>query len=634
MKNDSPFTLRRFEYERTHLYYLPVEIFRVLEGRKSVFLIGSRGTGKTTLLTALKWEEQRKNSNLAEVLRKIDADKSYIGLYIKMPSTLASVFDRWLPNMPSELRASIFSLYIDLIWLQSLLESISQMLIDKQLDAAPSKEQKRAQTILDRYPELINDTKLKAPFSFKRFASLVYEKRRTLEKWALAGVEPDTKELHTLFPLGQIGQLGQAIASDLAQFCEQYDKARRQWHFKICLDESECLSTFQRRTLHTVVRLVATPVSYVVSYVREMEDMTSTFIKGMSLQDADRELIQLDSMDDKVFSELAEGVATVRIQNILGDTAQKFDTKGLLGALDINELLLGILQASAAPEAKRILTLAEQLSRSEFYADITGDHGAPPIYQAYIIDRLQLELPAPNSEHWERRKQNSAEIRKRMVAAYLCLCKDLKTRPKYASADMLLQMSDKCIRDYLNQMDSIFTEVDVPLPDFCERRVPIDTQNVALYKASTRKKEALPGSEVGSPIETGRLIDGLGSLTARLQTSENKSLRSSEKGRFVVDTSLKSQRSDDAIRLIKEASEAGFLKAEPMTDRFLRFRMHCSLAAAYGFSYRGAYYDSPLEIEDLVMIYQQPDSEVRGKLVVVLGDKLLQEPPSLFGGEA
>jgi len=634
MKDESPFTLRRFEYERRHLYYLPNPIFKTLEGEKSVFLIGSRGTGKTTLLTALSWEERLRNAELTAVLSQMGADQNCIGIYIKMPETLAGAFDTWIPAFPLELRASVFCLYIDLIWLQSLMEAVAQMLVEKRLDAPPSKERKLTQRVLDRYKELNADARQTGPFSFKRFASLLYEKRRTMEKWALTAAEPEKERLSRAFPLTQIGSFGRDTENELAMFCEDCDQLRHKWHFKICLDESECLSPFQQRALHTAIRLAHAPVSYVVSYVSMMEDMSNTFIKGMSLQEADRELIELDSMNDRVFSDLAEGVATVRIRNSpTGEAIPTFDTRALLGDLDINELLNSILQISAAPEAKAILALAERLSKSPFYIDTCEQSSTLPIYQAYIIDRLALELPAPNSPHWQRRKQDSAEIRKRMVAAYLCLCKELKTRPKYASAEMLFQMSDKCIRDYLNQMDSLFSEANLPLAEFCKRRLTTDQQNAALREASRRKKDSLPKSEVGSPVETGRLIDALGSLTARLQTTEVKSLRASEKGNFVVDTSRQPPEQGEALRILKEASEAGFFKTETPNERRVRFRMHCSLAPAYGFSYRGAYYDCPLGIREIVAIYHEPDSEARQQLVLSIGDRLLQDSPTLFGAK-
>ena len=149
-------------------------------------------------------------------------------------------------------------------------------------------------------------------------------------------------------------------------------------------------------------------------------------------------------------------------------------------------------------------------------------------------------------------------------------------------------MSDKCIRDYLNQMDAIFGQANLSVPQFCKSLIDTDTQDSALHAASIRKKDAIPRSEVGSPLETLRLIDALGQLTNRIQTTtaREKSLRSSELGLFLVDVSRKSPETLEALRLLKEASEAGFLKIRKLTDKVLQFRVHCSLAPSFGFLWR------------------------------------------------
>ena len=67
MINKSPFTLHRFEHQQEQLisYLLLVSL---LEQPKSLFIIGSRGTGKTTLLQALNWREQLFNEALQRKL--------------------------------------------------------------------------------------------------------------------------------------------------------------------------------------------------------------------------------------------------------------------------------------------------------------------------------------------------------------------------------------------------------------------------------------------------------------------------------------------------------------------------------------------------------------------------------------
>jgi hypothetical protein len=464
-----------------------------------------------------------------------------------------------------------------------------------------------------------------------------------LERWCFSKTEPSTELISKVLPIAQVGALGRCVASEIERFMQRHSQHKDlDWHVKVCLDEAECLSASQQQALNTMVRLLESELSFVVSYVRAA-DVTTTLTPNISLQEADRDLMILDDMSDSEFEELAEGVATVRLNRFVKDTPQ-FHTRELLGSLDINEILSSILQTSASPEAKRVLRVAEELAQTPYYLDAKGGEGSRtnslPIYEAYLIDRLSLQTPSPDSAQWEKRRQHSAEIRKRMVSAYLCLCKELKTNVKYASADMLFQMSDKCIRDYLNQVDSLFQEVRKPVADFCNTRISIDQQNSALSAASGRKKDAIPRSEVGSPAETLRLIDALGRLTGRLQTttSQHRSLRSSELGIFVLDKAplvQEEEESRDALRLIVEAAEAGFLKIVGQKNGSLRFRVHCSLAAAYEFSYRGAYYNCPIRMHDVIAFYREQDDDAREKKILTTANYLLQQSSTLplFEGE-
>ena len=58
-------------------------------------------------------------------------------------------------------------------------------------------------------------------------------------------------------------------------------------------------------------------------------------------------------------------------------------------------------------------------------------------------------------------------------------------------------------------------------------------------------------------------------------------------------------RSKGLPRLVEEAAEAGFLRVLDSDPGLLKFRVHTSLAASFGFSYRGAYYECPVSVQDL-----------------------------------
>jgi hypothetical protein len=115
-------------------------------------------------------------------------------------------------------------------------------------------------------------------------------------------------------------------------------------------------------------------------------------------------------------------------------------------------------------------------------------------------------------------------------------------------------------------------------------------------------------------------VDGLGELTAELQSrcKSTTALKSSERGVFTLALSSVPNEAHQLIRLIAEVAEAGYIKILTY-EKSLEFRMHCSLAARYGFSYRGAYYKVNLQYRDLIdIIGCRADHKERSALIARL----------------
>ena len=87
-QKQNPFSQNRFEHENKHLYYLPEEIYNKIEQPKPVYLIGTRGTGKTTLLKSMSWDERASNIFLQQALNNETFKKRYLGIYIKFAGTI------------------------------------------------------------------------------------------------------------------------------------------------------------------------------------------------------------------------------------------------------------------------------------------------------------------------------------------------------------------------------------------------------------------------------------------------------------------------------------------------------------------------------------------------------------------
>ena len=614
MTNKSPFNLNRFELEDSHIYFLPANIFPALQSRKSAVLRGSRGTGKTTLLRALNWSEQISNPSLLQALGGDFQSRACMGLYLKLTLAPVAPFSRWLTESP-DLQSFVFSTYLDFLWIEPLCEALAALANRRILRASIRSESEACATFLDRHPELVPERELTGRQSFLAISELTRKRRLELETLARTRTQLSKEEIAKRFPLRHYGAIGRAAAQMAVRFCADHSGLSEPWHVKVCFDEAECLDGLQQKVLNTAVRLTDSSLSYVMAFAGTMAEPVATHIPGISLQRADREFIDLDpaGLDadqlDGDFITLAEGVCKARIRLESPAAAQIFSTASLLGTLDINSLLLSILRSSESPTATAFLQKAEELRTT--YAEqwqVTRQAGSPPIYQAYLIERLGLSNPS-SADPRERRRQDSAELRKKMVAAYLCLCAELGVSPRYAYEEMLVQASDRCLRDFLWQMDEIYQRSAASIDQFCGARVAIEVQDAAMKAAAQKKRAYVELAGIATPTETLRLIEALGRLTARLQatTVGERGLRSTERGVFRVDVS-NTPRTDSTLKVVTEAAEAGFIKIIELTPQ-LRFRVHCSLAANYGFSYRGAYYDTPLRLSDLTNLISQPDEK-------------------------
>ena len=589
----SPFSEGRFEHEANHFYYLPKSCFPKLEQPHPTYLIGSRGTGKTTLMKSLHWYERLENVTLRRQLNDQPFSAKFIGNYLKLPTIQLKCFDFWLEDTDEATYGNVFGLYLDLICIELISHSISELLARGELRIPPTYETQAVQTWLSDYQCYECFMGQDAPRSVSQFRSRIRQIRRALERNAIQRVSVEIT--FDMFPAEQIGSLARSLSKKMAEFCKRDEKSHEQpWYFKVCMDEGESLNPLQQRIINTAIRLSEWPLFYIVSYVRSPDDMITTLIPQLTLQKADREVIRLDNFDAVCFQELAEGVATVRCQEELQDPSVTFNTQQILGSLSINRLIKMILKSSENPKAKQLLEKAEKESKK------CSEATEIPIYETYLAEKL--ELPDSPKKRSEKRRQESIQYRKKMVAAYLSICHEYKVKSVlYASADMVLSISDNCVRDFLSQLDHLFIESGHNLPRFLKGEIKWDVQARAFRKASETKRDSIPDSGVLSPVEIGRIVKALARITATIQSSseDNRHLRSTERGLFQLSSKEhEAEELSQANELIQDAADAGFLHVKGHANEIKSFCVHASLSPAYGFSYRGAYYPVNIDLTD------------------------------------
>lgn len=632
MNHNSPFSDARYEPELMTYFFLPgrdfIFDFSKFQIPQSTYLFGSRGTGKTTLLHALdaKRRMDKRDNSLRDALTEFPESPPILGFYMKVSDSSFSLLNSYLEKhcQHDDTYLNLFSLYLDLIWLPNLLKVLHQKSIENELPISVENERNYLQAIIDE-DETIRTIVCKhgAP-TFLSTARALREMSRSFNaKISFPDEQIRVDEPYLRF---EVGELGHAFCDKLDILLEKTQLDRQGWIIKVLVDEAENLTEKERTALNTIVRCARSPISYTIAYVSHPDSINTseTFREQLRSDAHDAQIIlsfyNLEPDDehtlrlDKQFKYYVEGVIKARLRYRFNLNID-FSTEALLGKLDINDLLTRILSDSESPAAQRLIESAKQLKEDGLFSKEVS----LPIYQAFLFDN-NAASKGNLLKDGERRRQESQEIRKKMVAAYLAICKEYRKEPSgplYASSDMLLQMSDNCIRDYLRQMDAIFQEVDKTPKEFISMSIDVAVQNRALNDASKKKRKSLKSRDLPHPDVINQFVNGLARITVDIQTSDTieKLLRSTERGIFVVDISGDSKRTNNIVKLVNQAADYGFLIIKKRTNSMLAFRVHCSLSAAFGFSYRGAYYTIPISIDVLhrMAFGRQEESELTVK---------------------
>ncbi len=620
---NSPFSLGRFEHDSRykHAYFLPTKLVEKLASGVPTYLIGGRGTGKTTLLKAFEWRERLHNQFLRQALKNAPFSDGIIGIYAKVSEHNLKTFQSWFSGMAADQSATIFGLYLDLMWLEDFFIAVSELGISGDLTWDVRSERSFMAALSNTH--IGERLGAKANISFLDFSRNLQDMRFSIRQAAL--VRQPSEEFFRQFLTANPGEAGQTVATLFAEHVGSAGLGGIAPRIRVLLDEADALTEPQHQIVNTVIRLAKSPLSYIFSSIKRFRDVTTTTIPNMSVQRDDCQVVPLEvSRQRAEFKKLAEGVAAVRLQKAGYTLSGPVDLDRWFGTSTINKILHEQLNESLSSDAKRLLSAAQQTGRlpyfgagntiplkdsddEEEFADETATEPAWdstwPIYQTHLIRRLNLEVPPADAPHHVRR-QKYAEVRKRMVAAYLDICASLNLRPRYAGAGMVIALADSSVRDFLLQLNELYIEAGGNLDCLTSGKLTIREQDAALHRASGQKISSLPQGVRLPHEKVVKYVDAFGFLTRELQSgsADSSHLLSNERGNFQLPKAAAGDGLDEAREVIQECVATGYFSAAESTDGLNTFRVNKILAPYYGFSYRGAYSSVPLKSEHLRLI--------------------------------
>lgn len=633
--DENPFHVNRWEDEREHLFWLP-PVFDALEKNRCVFLIGTRGAGKTTLLKAFDWKERIFNKSLKRQIQNVRNEgvfaKRYIGIYMDLGKQY--VLDSFYLHLSSENlsskeieynRGQRFSQYIEYLAAYNLTEGIDKLRTEGYICFTPEQELETVAAIFQMRPELKS-------FLSTNYGVLILEDvknslKRIYEHIWNDSVKGSTKNDRIDLPYLPIGQALGELSEALLGLCGEKDE---KWIVKVCIDSIENLVAYQQKALNTLVASQKEHTTFVFASTHENIDHDSTFIPDHPLTHDDREIFNLDKYyrTNRNFEEFIAGVTKLRFEKILGDLSSEVDLKKILGDYTINELLDYEFNKTISPKFLefREYVMGPFLNQWTLL-NKTGSQ-IPPYTQAYVTQMLKISLEKYLENKYDFEVLSKSCYQKTKVMAMLCLLYDSKSsgrsrRIPYAGYNMIVNMSENNIRDFLRQLSQIYEMAPYKGEKFLKTVVSIDVQKIAIRSASEKKYNEIE-SESSYATDINNLILFLGDLTHYLHTSGIESLLCPERGIFVIDytkiqNGIKRKYLQDIIRrasVIKYYIKVENTKVDPSSKEISlqKFHLHRLFAPYFIFSYRrpdsGPRYEISLDPNVLVEICENSEMDL------------------------
>ncbi|MBX5146683.1 ORC-CDC6 family AAA ATPase [Rhizobium lentis] len=633
----NPFGPNRIEYESRPVLWFSKKSSDISKAKKPVFVSGTRGSGKTSILRSLSTIHILEDANLAKQVGTLE----WYGVFFQLNETFSPLIDNAvLTLIPEPMKLDpeavrnrqfvIFSHYLELKIIERLLETVSALRREGQLGYSATVDRDVAFEIHREALHFLEIVGRQDFFGLEELRALV---SRYIDRCFNAFFTGSQKARELFFgtdPGTLINKVVKAIAPLISGPSFSRDHPLQ---FKIMIDDCEALTPIQQQFLNTIVRKTRGEVKWVLAFIGGIYDTIRTVIPGQSLSSADRDVENLDSASDAEFAALCQNVASLRLFYALPDSLKgelrrsdplsAFSLKSRLGKVSVNQIIERVIETGSSDGRQRLIRLADE-AREFFEFNISkAEKGQFPLNAKArpYVEGLALAQLGPETRRRPDRDIDASALR-RIIArkqgwGFLEACRILRLHEyPYVGHQMIIQLSDLCIRDFLDIMGEIYVqEVSGGSPKRLlqfintDHAVPFEKQRVAVTTASEKKLQGLQSLSQPFEEESVRMVRALGRLTSRLQTDviEKQMAATTERGLFrinraemraiansldplgtKIDEVLKRAEKDGFIR---EVSEAGTLESSENNAEAneITVRLHRRFAPHFQFSYRGPY---------------------------------------------
>ena len=560
----NPFQPTKFEWEKRPVIYLSKRAKKLAKTKKPVYISGSRGTGKTTILKSLSTKQICQDNLLRS---QYGASRfTWFGQYIQFNNSFQPKTERIVDAVApilgtDDIEYRVFCAYFELTVLKQFLNDIV-FFQDIDFLHFKAKTEKIACQELQSYFAQLDIAKDVVVCDFVDARRLV----RTLQtEFLKSGANFNAQlvsDIISLFSPGEIIRFIKEFALEAVQ--SRYFRRNAEIDFFMLVDDCEMLSDKQQVALNTYIRNTEGVAKWVISYLSGRYNTTQTYLRNTTLTKDDRGLLPLNDMSEKDFKEFCEHVTNLRLNKFLEKlsgpnsaprNAEPFSFERKFGAFSYNFLIGEVIRAS---QNRKLLNFKSHVMSTKgdlaanikvkWHSRFSCTKDKVPYIEHIVMEALGINLrDYPDGEHQETLAKT---IDGKQAAAYIAFCAKFNLRPIYAGENYFLALSDCCIRDYLDAMARLFDVLsglegrdEANLGDlrsaavkfFKDVLISHRIQDRVIRNVSWQKYESLEKTREEEPYIT-RIVLALAHLQKNIEhdVDDWTSVKRSVRGKFLV----------------------------------------------------------------------------------------------------
>jgi hypothetical protein len=643
----NPFSDYRWEWESSHIVWLPPKTIQRLSAATPIFLSGIRGTGKTTLLQVL--DPRVRAHPATTILNPQHLNSDCIGVYVYILGEYITLFktSALSPNQQEQLFYIFFYSYV----FSQMFETIRYCRGRRELSYDPVAEEKIAARLESRFKLSSFCRGVYPPTNFGQLAfvlSKICETIRSsllngeIEDFALPLLEISPATLHAEVSR-QLLRYKILVHGEIPRF------------IKICIDDAHRIPPPFQICINKVIQEPNSPITWCVAFIAGRY----AFSQATSPDDLtgdDRIKIELDYPDDQdEFRQICRNLFVARLKQFFNPGTQvrisdreRESYINILGRVRSRELFLAVLQDPAAGPLRTeinenvsyvgdLLKHRTDIQHGKNSVKLRRKERADYFYQTYIYLRLfqGRKDEFDNYVKAERFDDLDNYFRQKVYASVLCAAAEVGKSPQYCGYAVFETLADGCVREFLKMMMSLYEIPDVQKTfeevltgagrESALRSEKIGTinrrsQTVAIKNTAHQYFQNMAGEIEAYSYFNVKLLHGLGRLIRMLQTKDIFfALRNPDFGKIRVNFQDADYLHPRLLRRLKGALMHGLATGSLRQlngfagfedDAFrghIEFRLHRIVAAHYDYSYRGPFRVFQLDLVDLAELIAAPD---------------------------